>query len=113
MNGSKYVIQKYITKPEDDCVIETHRNHVDVQLMIEGHEEFRVYQTKGLIGGGKYNHEKDVEYWEKGNELSTTVLLPGSIVVVYNQQPHKGTIQFKNAEIVKKVVCKVEVCYRV
>ena len=104
-----YTIQEYVTKVEDECVLESHRKHIDVQYMIEGREEFKTYTTNCLTSKGIYNSEKDTEYWQGGIVASQSVLVPGSLVVVYNNQPHKGAIIHKQVEKVKKLVCKIEV----
>lgn len=107
IEGNPYTIQEYETKEESQCTIETHRSHVDVQYMIEGQEEFKIYMSSGLTSEGIYNLEKDVEYWKNGFLSVSNVLVPGSIIVVYNGQPHKGAIQHKKCGRVKKLVCKV------
>lgn len=108
-DGSKYEVQEYTTKEESKCVLESHWRHIDIQYMIEGHEEFKTYMTTGLTSAGKHNFEKDVEYWKDGIVASHIVLIPGSLLVVYNGQPHKGAIQNGKPEKVKKLVCKIEV----
>ncbi|MBR5419943.1 MAG: YhcH/YjgK/YiaL family protein [Lachnospiraceae bacterium] len=107
-DGSPYTIQEYTTKPEEECVLESHRRHIDVQYMIEGHEEFRIYTTNCLTSAGTYNEEKDAEFWKGGVVASHSLLIPGSLIVVYNGQPHKGAIMNNKAEKVKKLVCKIE-----
>lgn len=108
-DGSPYTIQKYSTKPEDECVLESHRKHIDIQYMLEGHEEFRMYTTNCLTSIGEYNPEKDAEFWQGGVLATHSVLVPGSLIVVYNGQPHKGAIIQSKSENVKKLVCKIEV----
>lgn len=108
-DGSKYVIQEYMTKTENECVLESHRHHIDVQYIIEGHEEFKTYATNCLTRFGVYNDDKDVDLWQSGMVISQSVLAPGSIIVVYNNQPHKGAIVHRRAEMVKKLVCKIKV----
>lgn len=108
-DGTKYSIQEYETKREEDCVLETHRSHIDIQYMVSGREQFKTYITNCLISTGEYDVEKDAEYWQGGIEASHTILLPGSLIVVYNVQPHKGAIQVDEPERVKKVVGKIEV----
>ena len=107
-DGSRYTIQEYMTKPEESCVLETHRRHIDIQYMLEGHEEFKVYSTSCLTSTGCYNEEKDAEYWRDGMVSSHSILAPGSLIVVYNGQPHKGAIVHGRTEKVKKLVCKIE-----
>ena len=102
-------IQEYETKDEGDCVIESHRSHIDIQFMIQGRELFEVYSLNCLTGAGVYDADKDAEFWQGGQKETLSVLVPGSIIVVYNGQPHKGAIKYQTKEKVKKLVCKVEI----
>ncbi|MBR5022772.1 MAG: YhcH/YjgK/YiaL family protein [Oscillospiraceae bacterium] len=108
-DGTQFVIHEYMTKDEADCVIESHRMHIDIQYIIEGHEEFATYMPAMLTSSGIYNAEKDVEYWRDGFVSSYNILNPGSLIVVYNGQPHKGAIKHGKTEKVKKLVCKIEI----
>ena len=107
-DGSRYTIQEYFTKPERDCVLESHRRHIDIQYMLEGHEEFKMFAPGCLTCAGVYDEEKDVEFWQSGVAASHSVLSPGSLIVVYRNQPHKGAMIHGKQEKVKKLVCKIE-----
>ena len=107
IDGNPYSIQEYETKNELDCDIESHRKHIDIQYILEGHEEFYTYLPQGLTNFGVYNKEKDVEFWQNGIISTHSILSPGSIIVIYNGQPHKGAVQFKESEKVVKLVCKI------
>lgn len=106
-DGSPYTIQEYITKPEEKCILESHRRHIDIQFMIEGHEELKNYSTEALTSTGEYDERKDTEYWKDGIVVTHNVLVPGSIIFMYANQPHKGAIIHGKPEKVKKLVCKI------
>ena len=109
-DGTKYQLQMYNTKEEDDCVLESHRAHIDIQYMVEGTERFKVYTTTGLLYAGEYDEEKDCEIWNGGIESTESLLVPGGVIVVYNGQPHKGAINVSGeSKTVKKVVCKITI----
>ena len=108
-DGTKYNLQIYDTKDEKDCVLESHRSHIDIQFMVKGSERFKMYSTNCLTKASDYNAEKDVEFWSDGLMSTESVLVPGSLIVVYNGQPHKGAIKNGEGCRVKKVVCKIEV----
>lgn len=107
--GHPYVIQEYMTKDESECVLESHRKHVDVQYMLEGAERLKLYGTYGLLPEVEYDSDKDFELWTGGAVVSETLLVPGSYVVVHRGQPHKGAICVGTPYKVKKLVCKIEV----
>ena len=108
-DGNPYTIQEYDTKEEADCLLESHRKHVDIQYMLSGSELLKTYQSNYLTSGGKYIEDKDVEFWQGGLETAQNVLVNGSMIVIYNGQPHKGAIQIGKSEKVRKLVCKVSV----
>ncbi len=108
-DGTRYMIQEYSTKPEDECVLESHRKHIDIQYMLSGHEKFKVYSTDCLTSACEYNVEKDVDFWYRGIEVSCSILNPGGLIVIYHGQPHKGAIIWGKPEKVRKVVCKIDV----
>ena len=108
-DGVTFSVQEYITKNEEECLIECHRHHIDVQYIVEGCEEFVVYDSVGLFSASRYDYKKDVEYWQGGVQISKTVLVPGSTVIVYEGQAHKGAIVCGREQHIKKIVCKIEV----
>jgi len=108
-DGSRYTIQEYMTKPEIDCILETHRRHIDIQYILEGTEELKIYNTNCLTSVGTYDEEKDAEFWKDGIVSNHSILVPGSFIVIYANQPHKGAIKHKRSEKVKKLVCKIEI----
>lgn len=104
-----YLIQEYNTKPEKECTIESHRNHIDIQYIIRGKEWFNLYSSYCLTGGESYDSEKDADYWAEGTAISESLLTPGSIIVIFPGQPHKGAIRCDENCMVKKIVCKIKV----
>lgn len=108
-DGCRFFIQGYTTKSEEECVIESHRRHIDIQYMISGSEIIKMYSLNALTGKGNYNEIIDSDYWQGGIEASSSIINPGSLMVIYNGQPHKGAIINGRACEVRKLVCKIEV----
>lgn len=106
-DGSFYTIQEYCTKEEEHCIIETHRNHIDIQYLLSGSEILKTFIPNSLVGNRNYNEEKDVEIWRYGTVMTSTIMLPRSLMVIYDGQPHMGAIINGKSEKVKKLVCKV------
>ena len=108
-DGTPYRISEYTTQDAKDCIIESHRDHIDVQFVISGSEWINLYAGVGLTSAGEYNAEADAEFWQDGIIESRTIMRAGSIMVIKNNVPHMGCVQIDGAEKVKKLVCKVEV----
>ena len=108
-DGTSYRISEYTTQDAKDCIIESHRNHIDVQFVISGSEWINLYAGAGLASVGEYNAEADAEFWQDGIIESRTIMRQGSIMVIKNNVPHMGCAQIDGPAKVKKLVCKVEV----
>jgi YhcH/YjgK/YiaL family protein len=77
--------------------------------MIEGNEILKTYTNNCLTSTGKYNEENDIELWNDGTVSSQIILVPGSMIIVHNNQPHKCAIISHRQENVKKLVCKIKI----
>lgn len=108
-DGTLYSIQEYETRKESECIIETHRNHIDIQFVVEGEERLLIYETNTLISTGKYDSVKDIEIWDRGVVTADNILGPGSVIIIYNNKAHKGGVISTVPKRVKKIVCKVSV----
>ena len=109
-DGTPYTIQEYNTKEESECILESHRNHIDVQYMIEGKERFKLYASKTIRSNKYYDDIKGINRWEEDLMSSCMILLPGSYIVIMNNILHKGCIKVANKDYVKKMVCKICIC---
>lgn len=107
--GCRYAIQEYDTMDESSCIIESHRHNIDIQYVLKGTEILKTYVPESLLNRKSYNEEKDVDVWEYATEATQSYLIPGSLIIIRNGEPHKGAIANKTTGKVKKLVCKIEV----
>lgn len=108
-DGYKYAIQEYATKNEDSCTIESHRHCIDIQYILEGSEILKTYKVGTLSGFQSYDAEKDFEIWKRGTEATLLILVPHSVIVIFNGEPHKGAVNNGTSQKVRKLVCKIPV----
>lgn len=108
-DGTPYKIQEYVSREEKYCDIESHRYHVDIHYMISGRERFSLYSERCLTSKGIYNEKDDVDLWNDGLVSTHSILVPGSIVVVMNNQPYKCSIAYEQQEHNKKLICRVRI----
>ncbi len=102
-----YTIQSYNTKPEGECILESHKRYVDIQLMIHGKEIIDIVDISRLVPKEKYNYEKDVIYWHIPDIMARTSLIAGDCIVLYPENAHRGSISSDECSHVIKVVGKV------
>ncbi|MFC2140434.1 YhcH/YjgK/YiaL family protein [Candidatus Auribacterota bacterium] len=101
------VIASYETKSRHK--FETHREYIDIQCLLKGEECLEYTPSKELVVESDYDAEKDVELYERTENIETSVpLKPGIFVALFCREPHMPGITAKNSPMkVKKVVIKI------
>ncbi len=101
------LIQSYDTKGEEKYRVETHRNYLDIQLLLEGAETIFYSPITELPGLIPYNPEKDIEFFGFQARSATPFrLYPGVFAVFFPGEGHLpgcGT----PPQPVKKIVIKL------
>lgn len=104
-------LQRYNTRPEDDCKPETHRKFVDIQYMVDG-EEFMGWcpLSPDLEESAPYDEERDVTFYKALVPDSSIVLSPGCFAVLYPEDVHRPQAAVGEESCkVTKVVVKVAI----
>lgn len=102
-----YTVQEYIPGENREVPYESHRKHIDIQLLLEGEEMLQVTDVNRLEVSKPYDEKKDCILYRPSNNGSGTILRPESIVILYPKDAHRS-IKIKEYSIrVKKIVGKV------
>lgn len=102
-----YSVQVYNTKPENECMLESHRNYVDVQFVLSGCERMDIADISRLALKEEYNSEKDLMFWNIPKHLSSVTLNAGDIIILYPENAHRGAIFENDNSKIVKIVGKV------
>jgi len=102
-------VATYRTKSRDIALLEAHRSFVDIQYLISGCEEIRVFPTTGLTVKTPYDRANDVEFYVPGASAPARLHLdPGTFAVFFPQDAHQTQISpADEAGLVRKVVIKI------
>jgi YhcH/YjgK/YiaL family protein len=99
-------IQSYATDVPENCKIELHEHYADVQLILQGFEEFgythRLYSTIK----NPYNEDIDMAL-VNCTEIGTILQKPGCFVIAFPQDAHQSCRIFSKRCQVKKALVKV------
>ncbi len=101
------LISEYDTKDEVDCKTESHKNYIDIQIMLKGDELFGLAFLDNQKVSVPYDAEKDCVFYDasleyiKLKENSFAIFFPGDI--------HCPSIKIETSTKVKKAVVKVRV----
>lgn len=108
-NWFYYTVQYYQTGLSEDCRLESHKEYVDIQMILEGEEAIDVANIAELQKTEQYSIENDIAFWKPIRNMMRMVLCAGSYVVLYPRNAHRGGIRVNRTSWVKKIVGKVRV----
>lgn len=106
-DGFYYNVIEYKTTGEKDKPFESHRKYVDIQLLLDGEEIMQVTDITRLNVGAHYDDENDVVLYEASNVTASTILRPGSIIILFPRDAHRSKSLSNNSAFVKKIVGKI------
>ena len=100
-------ISEYDTKTE--FVFEAHKKYMDVQYVVDGHEEIYVNNIENCVVKSEYNAEKDCGFFE--GKAKTVVDMPkGAFCVLFPDDAHAPGIAYDGkVSSVKKIVVKIRI----
>lgn len=105
-----YTVQSYISRPESECKLESHRKYVDVQIMVRGEEIMDLVDVSRLTIKKTYNPDKDVMFWNTPQRMARTTLKAGDCIVLYPENAHRGAMaESDKYQRVLKIVGKVRI----
>lgn len=105
-----YLVQEYNTKPVEECKLESHKEYVDIQWIIQGEEIMLVTNVSVLSPITQYDAEKDTAFWKPISNMMQITLQENGYVILYPNDAHMGCIMGKEIKNVKKIVGKVRIC---
>ncbi len=101
------IIASYNTKEPNK--FEAHREYVDIQCLLEGHEIIESTAINWLTVDIPYDTEKDVEFYGKADSRKTVShLMPGLFIAFFPHDAHMPGVSVGGSPaFVKKVVVKI------
>lgn len=99
------IVSEYQSKPESDCKPETHKNFIDIQMVVSGSEYIGYAPLTNQTPSIEYNPEKDVMFFSES--CSKIKLEPGLFSLFFPHDIHQPSIQIGEPDAVKKVVIKI------
>jgi len=105
-----FLIQTYKTQPIYEKKWESHRQFIDVHLMLVGQETIAYSPISELQILKDYEAEKDVIIYHDNTCFTESIhLVPNQFVVFFPEDGHKPGIMLNIPETIKKCVLKITV----
>jgi YhcH/YjgK/YiaL family protein len=108
--GVVAIVDAYRTAPASEKKWETHRRHVDLQVVLSGSELVGWSPVSELTTRIPYNPEKDAEFYESPVFAVTRFRLhPGLFAVFFPGDGHQPGVMEEQPAEVRKVVFKLRI----
>jgi YhcH/YjgK/YiaL family protein len=111
LRGDKMFVNlhTYLTKSDEDCRFEGHRNMIDLQYIINGGELIDWHLKENLVADGAYDEEKDFQFYKCPSKLSGTriSLQAGHFGIFFPEDVHRPQINDGTNDSVLKAVVKI------
>lgn len=103
-------VESYITKNIDDAKFESHKNYIDIQILLSGKERVYVGSVNDMTISAPYSLEKDIMFYEETVEPYDYITLGDSnFVMLFPHEAHAPQVAVLNPSEVKKVVVKIKI----
>ncbi|MGY3724883.1 YhcH/YjgK/YiaL family protein [Granulicatella balaenopterae] len=96
------------SKPEKDCIYESHKKFLDVHYILEGVEGIATAHPDALFVKDAYQEDKDIAFYT-GNENGRYYLEPGDFLICWPSDAHKVAMMKDQPTHIKKIVVKISV----
>ena len=106
-DGNKILVQQNTTKDAATQKIETHRNYLDIQYIVEGEETVGWAPTETLTPADEYNPTKDKQMFT--GHVDFMRIAEGYCYVVYPEDAHMPGVHIDEPHEFKKLVVKLKV----
>jgi YhcH/YjgK/YiaL family protein len=108
--GAYAVEQVYATRPRAEGFFESHRQYIDVQVVVEGEERIEVVDAGRIAGKTPYSAEKDVIIYHDAADATEVRLPAGDVAIFFPIDVHMPCLRLRaDASLVRKTVVKVPV----
>lgn len=97
----------YTTKPETDCLWESHRKYLDIHIILEGEEIVNIVDSAQTALAEPYDEAGDYALHE-GEKQQSIILKVGSFLALYPNEVHQTAVQIQQPHLVRKVVFKIK-----
>ena len=102
-----FEVSEIETKKPEEKLFETHKNHIDIHITLEGEEWFGHGTLDNMTQSGEYNAEKDSTYYTgEGVYLQAP---KGRFILFMPEDVHKAGVYFNQQGRVKKIVIKIKI----
>jgi YhcH/YjgK/YiaL family protein len=107
--GSFALEQVYQPRLRHEGFFESHRNYIDVQVIVGGEELMEVQEIARLKVSESYLPERDLIKYADSSDASVLRMRAGDVAIFFPEDGHMPSLRWKGPGLVRKTVVKVPV----
>ena len=104
-----YNVIEYDTTDDADKLYESHRQYVDIQLVLSGEEIIQVVGVNNLQLKELYDSSRDFALYKSSDHAASIVLRPRSVMILYPKDAHRSMSIKGRVSRILKIVGKVKI----
>ena len=101
------IVNEFETKDKQECELEAHKKHIDIQYILKGTEMFGYVPLTTQKAIVDYDETKDVAIYKE--DVSYIKLEAGMFIIFYPTDLHQPEVREFEPVTVKKVVVKIKI----
>lgn len=112
MSESIYAnVETYETKLLENGKFEAHKDYIDVQILLKGHEQIFIAPQNSLTMSEPYDAKRDIEFYSDNICSFQSIKLDGTnFVMLFPHEAHAPQVSIdEKLENVLKVVVKIKI----
>ena len=103
-------VLSYVPNPEEENNFETHRDYMDVQVVVQGVEKMQVVAPENLEEKVEVEMDGDFQFFKASQQISDLIVKNNKFVVFFPGEPHRPGCRYLDLnQTVKKIVFKVRI----
>lgn len=104
-------VETYETKLLENSKFEAHKEYIDVQILLKGHEQIFIAPQNRLTMSEPYDAKRDIEFYSDNIRSFQSIKLDGTnFVMLFPHEAHAPQVSIdEKLENVLKVVVKIKI----
>ncbi|MFT3826318.1 MAG: YhcH/YjgK/YiaL family protein [Chitinophagaceae bacterium] len=101
------IVNELTTKPDAECIPESHRKYIDIQLVVQGSERFGYTALLQQTPHTPFKPDNDIAFYAPEN-IQHVILNAGQCVFFFPEDIHQPELFVDAPAAVKKVIMKIK-----
>lgn len=104
-----YSVQNYFTKNKKTCQLVSHKEYINIQIIVAGNEMIDLVDVLRLTELEDYDKNNDVAHWNCPKTMLRVKLSMGDYIIIYPENAYRDGVCLGESERVIKIIGKIRI----